>query len=149
MGYTWVCHIATGDYPTASAALEIKGNLSAEVVARSTSFTWTQMASCTSGSFMFASQPNELRAAADLALDSTVACSSDNASKDTTVDATADATANSGQNSSVDSGDNSGADSGDNLSADSGDDAAAYSPDNYSYNAGDDVIEYTIKNNYN
>ncbi|MDD5240032.1 MAG: hypothetical protein PHH61_06255 [Candidatus Nanoarchaeia archaeon] len=116
MGYSWANTIATGTAITASAAIEIKTNLSAELTARTTSYAWQYVTSITSGAFIYANHVKEFRTAADLASASTLSCTSDNAVKDTTVDATADATANSSLNSSVDSGDNSSVDSGDDSS---------------------------------
>lgn len=127
MGYVWANTIATGTAITASAAIEIKTNLSAELTARSTSYAWQYVTAITSGAYVFANDVTEFRTAADLASASTLTCTSDNAVKDTTVDAVADATANSGQNSSADSGENS--------SVDSGDDATVYSSNDSTYNS--------------
>lgn len=108
MGYVWANTIATGTAITASAAIEIKTNLSAELTARSTSYAWQYVTAITSGAYVYANHVKEFRTAADLASASTLSCSSDNAVKDTTVDTTADATVYGVNNSSVDSGDDSG-----------------------------------------
>ncbi|MFA5208346.1 MAG: hypothetical protein WC428_06915 [Candidatus Paceibacterota bacterium] len=142
MAYVWANTIATGSVITASAVLEVKSNASAEVVARATSFTWTQMASCTSGSYIFAAQINEIRSACDLASASTLSCSSENSSEDTTVDTTANATANSSKNTTVDSGDDTSVNSGDDASYDLGDDISVDSGENATiYGTANSVID--------
>lgn len=148
MGYVWANAITTGDYITASAAIEIKTNLSAELTARSTSYSWQYVTSITSGAFVYANHVKEFRTAADLASASTLTCSSDNAVKDTSVDATADASANGGQNSSVDSGDNSAADTGNNSSVNSSKDTTVDSGYNGGANVSDDGTINTIRDNY-
>lgn len=130
MSYAWANTIATGTAITASAAIEIRTNISAELTARSTSYAWAYTTSITSGAYIFANHVKEFRTAADLASASTLTCSSDNAVKDTSVDAVADATANSGNNSSVDSGDNSAVDSGDDATVNSSNDSTYYSTRN-------------------
>jgi hypothetical protein len=148
MGYAWANTIATGTAITASAAIEIKTNLSAELTARTTSYAWQYVTSITSGAFIYANHVKEFRTAADLASASTLSCSSDNAVKDTTVDATADATANSGQNSSVDGGDDSSVDSGDDSSANASKDTTVDSGNNNAVYSSKDGTINTIKNNY-
>jgi hypothetical protein len=109
MPYVWSNTIATGTAITASAAIEIRTNLSAELTARSTSYAWQYVTAITSGAYVYANDVKEFRTAADLASASTVTCSSENASKYTTVDATADATVNGSNNSGVNSSEYSSA----------------------------------------
>jgi len=135
MSYVWANTITTGGTITASAAIEIRTNLSAELTSRSTSYAWAHVTAITSGAFVKANEIKEFRTAADLASASTT-CSVDNAAEDSTVNAAADSTADSTKNNTVDVGQDSGYDSSEDSSADTGDDSSVDGTANASVNVG-------------
>jgi hypothetical protein len=135
MAYVWANTIATGTAITASAAIEIRTNLSAELTLRSTSYSWAHVTAISSGVDITANQIKEFRTAADLASASTT-CAADNASYDSTVNAAADSTADSTKNNTVDVGQDSGYDSSEDSSADTGDDSSVDGTANASVNVG-------------
>jgi hypothetical protein len=119
MSYVWANTITTGGTITASAAIEIRTNLSAELTSRSTSYAWAHVTAITSGAFVKANEIKEFRTAADLASASTT-CSVDNAAEDSTVNAAADSTADNPRNATYDFGNDVSYDSSEDLTADSG-----------------------------
>lgn len=132
MAFSWIS-VSVGTIAAASHVNEVKTNT--DTLAANlgiANYGWTEMP-VVSGDFMDVIQIQELQDALDY-IDTNNTCSSENISKDTTVDGVDDAAVNATDNTTVDSGDDVAVDVGDHVAVDVGENATYDSDQNLTIN---------------